>query len=65
MDDYKMAGKKEHILKMWDRPKQEGIHLELPAPLHENVYPSCGQKSFQPDLKLISQKREMFQRICL
>ena len=64
VDDYKMAGKKVNIPKMWERLEQEGIDLEDPVPVHENVYLGCGQKPLQPDLKTIAQKREMFQRIC-
>ena len=40
------------------------LDLEGPVSLHENVYLGCGQKSPQPDLEMISQKCEMFERIC-
>ena len=59
-----MAGKKEHFTPMWDSLRKEGIDLEPPVPLSQNVYLGCGQKIVQPNMALISQKREMFQRIC-
>ena len=64
VDDYKMAGKKKNIAPMWDSLRKEGIDLEPPVALNQNVYVGCGQKVVEPNMALISQKREMFQRIC-
>ena len=64
VDDYKMAGKKENIAPMWESLRKEGIDLEPPVPLSQNVYLGCGQEVVKPNMALSSQKREMFQRIC-
>ena len=59
-----MAGKQANIAPMWERLRKEGIDLEPPVPLSKNVYLGCGQKVVKPNMAFISQKREMFQRIC-
>ena len=64
VDDYKMAGKKENIAPMWASLRKEGIDLEPPVSLSENVYLGCGQKAIKPNMDIVNQKREMFQRIC-
>ena len=64
VDDFRMAGKKENVAPMWDSLRKEGIDLGPPVPLKQNVYLGCGQKVIEPNMALISQKREMFQRIC-
>ena len=64
VDDYKMAGKKENIAPMWDSLRKEGIDIEPPVPVNQNVYLGCGQKVIKPNMALKAQKREMFQRIC-
>jgi hypothetical protein len=62
VDDYKMAGKKKNISPMWAALKGEG--LEPPVPLRSNIYLGCQQREVHPDLKLVSEKREMFTRLC-
>ena len=39
-----MAGKQANIAPMWERLRKEGIDLEPPVTLSENVYVGCGQK---------------------
>ena len=48
---------------MWESLRREGIDLELPVPLHRNVYLGCGQNVLQPDLEMIANKRDMVYRI--
>ena len=59
-----MAGKQENIAPMWDSLRKECIELEPPVSLNQNVHLRCGQKVIEHNMALISQKREMFQRIC-
>ena len=59
-----MAGKKENIAPMWGRLRKEGIDLDPPVPLSKNIYLGCGQKVVKPNMDIVNQKREMFQRIC-
>ena len=50
---------------MWDQLRKEGLELEPAVSLRSNIYLGCGQKEVQPDLQLISAKRELFTRLCL
>ena len=59
-----MAGRSENIGPMWAAMKAAGLDLEPSVPLCKNVYLGCGQMDVEPDLALISQKLESFQRIC-
>ncbi len=64
VDDYKMAGKKQHLALMWAALRAEGLDLELPVPLNENVYLGCSQVEIVPDPVIISGKRQTFNRLC-
>ena len=50
---------------MWEALRREGIALEPPVPLHENVYLGCGQRAVEPDKEEIAKKREMLNRISM
>ena len=64
VDDYKMAGKKQNLAPMWAALRAEGLDLEPPVPLNENVYLGCSQVEIVPDPVIISGKRETFNRLC-
>ena len=64
VDDYKMAGKKQSLAPMWAALRAEGLHLEPPVPLNENVYLGCSQVEILPDPVIISCKRDTFNRLC-
>ena len=47
VDDFKLAGNKANIPKMW-RKLKEKLDLEPPTPFHDSVYLGCGQEDFHP-----------------
>ena len=59
-----MASRSENIGPMWAAMKAAGLDLEPSVPLSKNVYLGCGQMDVEPDLALIRQKLESFQKIC-
>ena len=63
VDDYKMAGLKQNIPKMWARLTKAGIDLDPAVKINENVYLGCGQRVLEPNAEIVLAKREMFQRI--
>ena len=55
VDDFKMAGKKENLAKMWSTLGKD-LDLEKPVSLDENVYLGCGQKTVKMPAGLLEQK---------
>ena len=44
--------------------KASGLELESSVPLCKNVYLGCGQVEVEPDLALIREKLECYERVC-
>ena len=62
VDDFKMVGKKENLLKMWETMRKY-VDLEPETELSDNVYLGCNQSRASPDQSLLLEKNQLFKKL--